>query len=102
MRIALVTDAWKPQRNGVVRVLTALTATLEAMGHPVKVFEPSAFPTLPCPSYPEIPLALFPSTRLGAMLEAFAPEALHIATDGTLGWAARRWCSAWSLTYTTC
>lgn len=101
MRIAMVTDAWTPQRNGVVRVLTALTVTLERMGHEVGVFEPGAFPRIPCPSYPEIPLALFPSARLAAMLDAFAPDAVHIATEGPLGWAGRSWCLDRGLPFTT-
>jgi glycosyltransferase involved in cell wall biosynthesis len=101
MRIAMVTDAWTPQRNGVVRVLTALTSTLEAMGHEIAVFEPGAFPNIPCPTYPEIPLALFPAARLAAMLEAFAPDAVHLATEGPLGWAGRSWCLERSLPFTT-
>ena len=92
MRIAMVTDAWTPQRNGVVRVLSTLTAGLEAMGHIVGVMEPSAFGTIPCPSYPEIPLALFPKARLAGMLEDFRPDAVHLATEGPLGWAGRAWC----------
>lgn len=92
MRIAIVTDAWHPQRNGVVRVLDTLAATLGAMGHQVAVFEPGQFRVMPCPSYPEIPLALFPGRRLAAMIEDFAPDAVHIATEGPLGWAARGWC----------
>ena len=92
MRIAIVTDAWHPQRNGVVRVLDTLAATLGGMGHQVAVFEPGQFQVMPCPSYPEIPLALFPGRRLAAMIEDFAPDAVHIATEGPLGWAARGWC----------
>ncbi|WP_173977877.1 glycosyltransferase family 1 protein [Magnetospirillum sp. UT-4] len=101
MRIAIVTDAWHPQRNGVVRVLSTLADVLRGMGHTVGVFEPGAFTTLPCPSYPEIPLALFPGGRLGGMLEAFAPDAIHLATEGPLGWAARRWCLGRGLPFTT-
>jgi glycosyltransferase involved in cell wall biosynthesis len=92
MRIALVTDAWMPQRNGVVRVLTALADRLRALGHALDVTEPSAFSTLPCPSYPEIPLALFPARKLAARLDDFRPDAIHLATEGPLGWAARAWC----------
>jgi len=92
MRIAIVTDAWHPQRNGVVRVLATLAATLERFGHQVGVIEPGAFTTFPCPSYPEIPLALWPKRRLSRLLEEFAPEAVHIAAEGPLGWAARAWC----------
>ncbi|MBI3445467.1 MAG: glycosyltransferase family 1 protein [Magnetospirillum sp.] len=101
MRIALVTDAWTPQRNGVVRVLSTLSRTLEDMGHRVGVMEPSAFTTIPCPSYPEIPLSLLPGARLGRMLADFAPDAIHIATEGPLGWAARSWCRKKNLPFTT-
>jgi glycosyltransferase involved in cell wall biosynthesis len=101
MRIAIVTDAWHPQRNGVVRVLDTLAVTLRAMGHEVAVIEPGGFRTMPCPSYPEIPLALFPGRRLAAALEAFAPEAVHVATEGPLGWAARAWCLRHGHPFTT-
>ena len=101
MRIALVTDAWTPQRNGVVRVLSTLSRTLEDMGHKVGVVEPSTFATIPCPSYPEIPLSLMPSARLGRMLDEFAPDAVHIATEGPLGWAGRAWCLKRKLPFTT-
>jgi glycosyltransferase involved in cell wall biosynthesis len=101
MRIALVTDAWHPQRNGVVRVLATLTETLGDLGHLVRVIEPSGFTTIPCPSYPEIPLALWPAAALGRMMENFTPDAVHIATEGPLGWAARAWCLKRRLPFTT-
>jgi glycosyltransferase involved in cell wall biosynthesis len=101
MRIAMVTDAWTPQRNGVVRVLSTLTAGLEAMGHTVGVMEPSAFPTIPCPSYPEIPLAMFPKSKLAGMLEDIRPDVVHLATEGPLGWAGRAWCLRRNLPFTT-
>jgi len=101
MRIALITDAWTPQRNGVVRVLDSLTRTLARMGHAVTVIEPSRFPTIPCPGYAEIPLALFPSRRMSRLLAAARPEAVHIATEGPLGWAARAWCLKHRRPFTT-
>ena len=101
MRIAIVTDAWHPQRNGVVRVLATLADTLGRFGHQVAMFEPGSHPTLPCPSYPEIRLALCPKRRLARRLEDFAPEAIHIATEGPLGWAARAWCLAKGHPFTT-
>ncbi len=101
MRIALVTDAWTPQRNGVVRVLATLAGALGDLGHLVRVIEPSAFTTLPCPSYPEIPLSLLPRRRVARMLDTFAPDAVHIATEGPLGWAARAWCVKHRLPFTT-
>ncbi len=101
MRIAMVTDAWTPQRNGVVRVLSCLISGLESMAHTVAVMEPSAFTRIPCPSYPEIPLSLFPGRKLAAMLEEFRPDAVHLATEGPLGWAGRAWCLRHGLPFTT-
>lgn len=101
MRIAIVTDAWHPQRNGVVRVLSTLADTLRTMGHTVAVIEPGQFRTLPCPSYPEIPLALMPARRLARLLDEFSPDAVHLATEGPLGWAGRGWCLQHGHPFTT-
>jgi glycosyltransferase involved in cell wall biosynthesis len=89
LRIAIVSDAWFPQVNGVVRTLSTVARELEAMGHAVLVVSPDRFETVPCPTYPEIRLALLPGRRLRALLDGFAPDALHVATEGPLGWAAR-------------
>lgn len=91
MRILIVSDAWHPQVNGVVRTLSMLKDELTAMGHVVEVLGPDRFPTVGLPTYSSIKLALFPGRRLVKIIEAFQPEALHIATEGPLGWAARRW-----------
>lgn len=101
MRIAIVTDAWTPQVNGVVRTLRATRAQLESMGHQVMVVSPDRFLSLPCPGYAEIRLALAGSRRVGRMIADFAPEAVHIATEGPLGWAARAWCLRQGLPFTT-
>jgi glycosyltransferase involved in cell wall biosynthesis len=100
-RILLVTDAWRPQTNGVVRALEATARNLEAMGHEVEVVGPDRFGTLPLPTYPEIRLAVTPGRRLPRMIHAFAPDAIHVATEGPLGWAARRWCLARGIPFTT-
>ena len=92
MRIAIVTDAWHPQPNGVVRVLSSLYDRLRAIPHELLVIGPDSFRTIPCPTYPEIPLALGAGSGVRKRLEAFRPEAVHIATEGPLGWAARRYC----------
>ncbi len=92
MRIALATDAWHPQINGVVRSLGTTVDRLRARGHVVEVIEPGAFATIPCPTYPEIRLALWCSARVARRLDGFAPDAVHVATEGPVGWAARRWC----------
>ena len=101
MRIAIVTDAWAPQVNGVVRTLGAVRAELQAMGHHVAILAPDAHASVPCPTYPEIRLAVLRPGALGRRLAATAPHAIHIATEGPLGLAARRWCIARRLPFTT-
>lgn len=90
-RLAIVTDAWAPQVNGVVQTLGRTIAELRDLGHTVEAFGPQGHACLPCPGYPEIPLALMPGRRLADQLDAFAPEALHIATEGPMGLSARRY-----------
>ena len=80
-RLMIVTDAWLPQVNGVVRTLTTVVAELRAMGHVVEVISPDRFRTIPCPTYSDIPLALLPRRRLVRMIEAFRPDALHIESN---------------------
>lgn len=101
MRLALVTDAWFPQVNGVVQTLSRVCRELEALEHTVGVIAPDGFRTVPCPTYPEIRLALRPGPGLAARIEAFAPQALHIVTEGPLGLAARRWCLKRARPFTT-
>jgi len=100
-RIAIVTDAWTPQMNGVVRTLTATVELLRARGHEVLVVAPDRFRSLPCPTYPEIRLALARPAQLAQAIAGFAPEAIHIATEGPLGFIARRLCVARGLPFTT-
>src|SRR5690242_9614859 len=88
MKIMIVTDAWEPQVNGVVRTLTQTTKELTALGHRVELLTPLEFRTIPCPTYPEIRLSLLPGRRVAERIDAFAPDALHIATEGPLGLAA--------------
>ena len=92
MRIAIVTDAWSPQVNGVVRTLQAIRAELEGQGHQVLVISPDLFASLPCPSYPEIRLAFARATTVGGLIADFGADAIHLATEGPLCLAARRWC----------
>jgi len=75
----------------VVRTLATIARELTTMGHALEVIGPDRFRTVPCPTYPDIRLALLPRRRLAGMIEAFAPDALHIATEGPLGMAARAW-----------
>jgi glycosyltransferase involved in cell wall biosynthesis len=101
MRILIVTDAWVPQVNGVVRTLRSTAAALEGFGHEVARISPEQFRSLPCPTYPEIRLALASARAVGARIEAARPDAIHIATEGPLGLAARRWCLGRGLRFTT-
>jgi glycosyltransferase involved in cell wall biosynthesis len=101
MRIALVTDAWAPQVNGVVRTLEAVRATLERQGHAVAVISPDLYASLPCPTYPEIRLAMATSRSVGQRIAAFGADAVHLATEGPLCLAARRWCLRHGLPFTT-
>jgi len=89
MRILIVTDAWEPQVNGVVRTLKSTRRELQALGHEVDILSPLEFPTLPCPTYPEIRLSLFAARRVAQRIRQFSPHALHIVTEGPLGLAAR-------------
>jgi glycosyltransferase involved in cell wall biosynthesis len=89
MRILIVTDAWEPQVNGVVRTLKMTCRELEALGHTTSVLSPSDFRSMPCPTYPEIRLALAGRAEVARRIDAFAPDCLHIATEGPLGWVAR-------------
>ncbi|MEO8154977.1 MAG: glycosyltransferase, partial [Rhizobacter sp.] len=100
MKIALVTDAWLPQVNGVVTTLVELHQGLIANGHEVVMIEPSGFKRFPCPGYREIELAWRPGKKVAQMLEAAQPDAVHIATEGPLGSAARAFClrRGWSFT----
>jgi len=101
VRIALATDAWTPQTNGVVTTLTATAATLTALGHEVRVISPQGLRSIACPSYPEIRLAISPGAHAARELKGFRPHAIHIATEGPLGLAARRYCRARRVPFTT-
>jgi len=100
-RILIVSDAWAPQVNGVVRTLAAVAAEMETLGHRAEVIGPDRFRTIPCPTYPEIRLSLFPRRALARRIAVFAPDALHIATEGPLGIAARAWARRRGFAFTT-
>lgn len=101
MRILLVTDAWEPQVNGVVRTLKSTARELTSMGHDVRFLTPLEFRTLPCPTYPEIRLSLFPQGQVNRTIREFDPDVLHIATEGPLGMAARRFALRHDFPFTT-
>ncbi len=101
MKLALITDAWQPQVNGVVTTLVELVREMEAMGHVVDVIQPGLFKTRPCPGYAGIDLAVRPGRGLAEKMAAFQPDMIHIATEGPLGWAARSYCLKHRLAFTT-
>ena len=101
MRIALVSDAWRPQVNGVARTLAALHDGLKAAGHDVFPLTPELFRTVPCPTDREVRLAIAARPRLTRLLEVLTPDAIHIATEGPLGMVARKYCIKRNLHFTT-
>ncbi len=92
MKILIVSDAWTPQVNGVVRTLVSILHELEKTKHRVVMITPDLFRTLPCPFYSEIRLAVGAGGRMGSLITEAKPDAIHIVTEGPLGLAARRWC----------
>jgi glycosyltransferase involved in cell wall biosynthesis len=101
VKIAIVSDAWLPQTNGVVRTLRETARCLNELGHRVQTVTPTSFHTVPCPTYPEIRLAAWPWGRTRRILDDFRPDAVHIATEGPIGLAGRRWCQARGMPFTT-
>ncbi len=100
-RILIVSDAWEPQVNGVVRTLRTIADEMRAMGKTVEIIGPDQFRSMPMPSYPEIRLAIFPRRRLEKLIDEFAPDALHIATEGPLGMSARAYARRRKIAFTT-
>jgi len=92
VKIVLATDAWHPQVNGVVRSLSMTVEHMRRSGHDVEVIEPGRFWTMPCPTYPEIRLALGCGRAVARLLDKIQPDRIHISTEGPIGWATRRWC----------
>ncbi len=103
MKLAIVTDAWLPQINGVVRTLTITVVKLsQPRATKCTSISPADFRTFPCPTYPEIRLSLFAGTKGPSNASPpLDPDAVHIATEGPLGLAARRWCLRRGCAFTT-
>lgn len=101
MKIAISTDAWFPQINGVVRTLAATVNQLNMRGYEVELITPQRFTTVPMPGYSSIKLALAPRFGVRRMLDAFGPDIVHIATEGPIGWSVRAWCRSRQLPFTT-
>jgi glycosyltransferase involved in cell wall biosynthesis len=100
-RILIISDAWFPQVNGVVRTLSVVIDHLRAGGDTVEAIGPDRFRTMPTPGYAEIRLSLAPRSKLAKLMDAFGPDAVHIATEGPLGWAARAICLKRGWRFTT-
>ncbi len=101
MRIALISDAWHPQINGVVTTLVETCEALRSLGHTVKLIDPGLFRTTSCPGYPDVRLAFLCGPWLRPIIQDFVPDAIHIATEGPVGYAARRYCLYKGYSYTT-
>jgi glycosyltransferase involved in cell wall biosynthesis len=101
MRILIATDAWHPQVNGVVRTLTSLARSASTLGAEIDFLTPDGFPSLALPTYPGLRIALPNPRKIAARIEAASPDAIHIATEGPIGWAARAYCRRRKLAFTT-
>lgn len=101
MRITLVSDAWHPQINGIVTAVVHLSEALTRLGHNVQTIGPDRFRTWPCPGYPDVGLAFLCGPRLRPLLSRFEPQAIHLMTEGPIGFAARRYCRQLEVPYTT-
>jgi len=101
MPILIATDAWHPQVNGVVRTLTSLANSASALGSEIEFLTPEGFRTFPLPTYPGLRVALPNRREIARRIEAAAPDAIHIATEGPIGWAVRAYCRRHKLAFTT-
>ncbi|WJR77044.1 glycosyltransferase family 1 protein [Bradyrhizobium sp. NP1] len=101
MRILIATDAWHPQVNGVVRTLTSLAAAAPALGAEIAFLTPDGFPSMPVPTYPSLRIALPNRREVEKRIERAAPDAIHIATEGPVGWWTRAYCRRRNLAFTT-
>src|SRR4051812_32812971 len=101
MPILIATDAWHPQVNGVVRTLTSLANSASGLGEEIAFLTPEGFPSMPVPTYPGLRIALPNRREIARRIEAAAPDAIHIATEGPIGWAVRAYCRRHKLAFTT-
>jgi glycosyltransferase involved in cell wall biosynthesis len=101
VRILIATDAWLPQTNGVVSTLRATVGQLERRGHSVAMLTPERFATMACPGYREIRLALGVQAGVLEQFDRFRPEAIHVATEGPIGFAVRAFCRRHRLRFTS-
>jgi glycosyltransferase involved in cell wall biosynthesis len=101
MRVLVATDAWHPQVNGVVRTLTSLGASARRLGVEVVFLTPEGFASMPVPTYPGLRCALPNPREITRRIEQARPDAIHIATEGTIGFQVRHYCRRHGLPFTT-
>ncbi len=101
MRIVLISDAWHPQVNGVVTTVKNTVISLKQLGHEVELITPDRFKTYPWPGYPDVGMAFLCGPKLRPIIEAFKPDAIHLVTEGSIGFAARRYCLELGYRYTS-
>ena len=101
MRILVATDAWHPQINGVVRTLTTLAKAVRNRGASIEFLTPEGFPSFPIPTYRDMRCAIPNAREIARRVETVAPDAIHIATEGPIGHAVRRYCIKRKLPFTT-
>src|SRR6266536_4854486 len=101
MRILVATDAWHPQVNGVVRTLTSLARSASALDAEMSFLTPDGFPSIGVPTYPGLRIALPNRREIARRIEQASPDAIHIATEGPIGWAVRAYCLRRKLAFTT-
>jgi glycosyltransferase involved in cell wall biosynthesis len=101
MRILIATDAWHPQVNGVVRTLTSLARSAARLDAQIDFLTPEGFASFAVPTYPGLRIAWPNRREIARRVEAAAPDAIHIATEGPVGWAVRAYCIRRKLAFTT-
>lgn len=101
MRILIATDAWHPQVNGVVRTLTSLARSAASLGAEIRFLTPEGFPSMAVPTYPGLRVAWPNRREIARRIDAASPDAIHIATEGPVGWAVRAYCRRRKLAFTT-
>lgn len=101
MRIALISDAWDPQINGIVTTVKNTIQSLEKTGHEIELITPDLFRTWPCPGYPDVRLSFLCGPKMRPIVKAFRPDAIHLFTEGPVGYAVRRYCRHYRYRYTS-
>jgi glycosyltransferase involved in cell wall biosynthesis len=101
MRILIASDAWRPQVNGVVSTLERMTHAASEFGVDFEFLTPEDMWTAPLPTYPDIRLAVTSPAKVNRQIDDADPDHIHIATEGPIGWLARRYCVKRNRAFTT-